>query len=195
MVISMFSDFSPWGWFPGSENYKLQNTKYKQITNHKLQTTNKAESFGQVLKTPSAIPPFTQDFNTNFINSYEPLRLKKGYNTESEPGILYPDENGSYAIEIEELERIVLYLDDHETRRDSGEYRINPYCQGFLIDGSQLRPLPIGSTLDALRGVFYWQPGPGFLGSYEFLFIEKTETGERMKKHIIVQIAPHPSSF
>jgi hypothetical protein len=41
MVISMFSDFSPWGWFPGSENYKLQNTKYKQITNYKIQITKK----------------------------------------------------------------------------------------------------------------------------------------------------------
>jgi hypothetical protein len=31
------------------ENYKLQNTNYKQITNHKLQITNKEASFGQVL--------------------------------------------------------------------------------------------------------------------------------------------------
>jgi hypothetical protein len=162
-------------------NCKLQNTNYQQTTNHK--------------KTPSAMPPLTQDTNTGFINSYEPLRLQKGFNSENEPGILYPDENGSYAFEIEELERIVLYLDDHETQSDSGEYKISSYCQGFLIDGSQLRPLPIGSTLDALRGVFYWQPGPGFLGSYEFLFIEKTGTGERMKKHIIVRIAPHSSSF
>ncbi len=177
------------------ENYKLQNTKYKQITNHKLPTANKAASFGQVLKTPSAISPLIKDINTGFTNSYEPLRLQKGYNTENVPAILYPDENGSYAMEIEELERIVLYLDDHETQGDSGEYKISRYCQGFLIDGSQLRPLPIGSTLDALRGVFYWQPEPGFLGSYEFLFIEKTWTGERRKKHIIVRIAPHSSSF
>jgi hypothetical protein len=30
-------------------NYKLQATNYKQITNHKLQITNRAVSFGQVL--------------------------------------------------------------------------------------------------------------------------------------------------
>jgi len=143
--------------------------------------------------TPSAISPLINDINASFTNSSETVRLKKGFNTDNEPGILYPDENGSYAIEIKELERIVLYLDDHETQSDSGEYKISPYCQGFLIDGSQLRPLPIGSTLDALQGVFYWQPGPGFLGSYEFLFIEKTSSGERMKKHIIIRIAPHSS--
>ena len=30
------------------KNYKLQNTNYKQITNYKLQITNKAAPFGQV---------------------------------------------------------------------------------------------------------------------------------------------------
>ncbi|UCH95296.1 MAG: amino acid adenylation domain-containing protein, partial [Candidatus Aminicenantes bacterium] len=33
---------------PDEENYKLQNTKYKQIPNHKSQITNKEELFGQI---------------------------------------------------------------------------------------------------------------------------------------------------
>jgi hypothetical protein len=33
----------------GKKNYKLQNTKYKQITNHKFQITKKAAPFGQIL--------------------------------------------------------------------------------------------------------------------------------------------------
>jgi hypothetical protein len=36
VVVLMFSDFSPWGWLPGSKNYKLQFTNYKQITNYNV---------------------------------------------------------------------------------------------------------------------------------------------------------------
>ena len=39
---------------------------------------------------------------------------------------------------------------------------------GFLIVNGERRPLPIGSTLK--DRVFYWQPGPGFLGEYQLLF-------------------------
>ena len=39
---------------------------------------------------------------------------------------------------------------------------------GFLIVNGERRPLPIGSTL--VDGIFYWQPGPGFLGDYQFIF-------------------------
>jgi hypothetical protein len=34
------------------ENYKLQNTNYKQITNHKLQITNKGKQY-PIVKKPS----------------------------------------------------------------------------------------------------------------------------------------------
>jgi len=30
--------------------------------------------------------------------------------------------------------------------------------------GDEPRPLPIGSSFDAERGILTWQPGPGFLG-------------------------------
>ena len=32
------------------------------------------------------------------------------------------------------------------------------------------RALPIGATWDAASGTFYWQPAPGFLGSYRLVF-------------------------
>jgi hypothetical protein len=32
-----------------NENYKLQNTNYKQITNYKLQITNKVTPFGHII--------------------------------------------------------------------------------------------------------------------------------------------------
>ena len=59
--------------------------------------------------------------------------------------------------------------------------------QGYLKVGGELRPLPIGSTLDREKGIFYWQPGPGFLGEYDFLFIQENV---RLKKHIKIIISP-----
>jgi len=36
--------------------------------------------------------------------------------------------------------------------------------------GAEQRALPVGSTLDRERGVFRWQPGPGFAGTYRLSF-------------------------
>ncbi len=49
-----------------------------------------------------------------------------------------------------------------------------------LIEGKRV-PLPIGSSLK--RGVFYWQPGPGFLGDYTLVFErpDGTEAQVRVK--------------
>ncbi len=56
-------------------------------------------------------------------------------------------------IEIEEVERIQM---------DVGAVR------GYMLLNGERRPLPIGSTL--VDGVFYWQPGPGFLGTFQLVF-------------------------
>jgi hypothetical protein len=45
---------------------------------------------------------------------------------------------------------------------------------GYQLVNGERRPLPIGSSLK--RGVFYWQPGPGFLGDYHFVFENKDGT-------------------
>jgi len=62
------------------------------------------------------------------------------------------------------------------------------FYYGYQVVGSQLRPLPIGSTLDREKGIFYWQPGPGFIGEYRLVFIEKGENMEMKKKNIIIKI-------
>jgi hypothetical protein len=45
-----------------------------------------------------------------------------------------------------------------------------PY-EAYLSVAGILRPLPIGSAFDERRGAFYWQPGPGFAGSYDLMFV------------------------
>ncbi|MDQ1350843.1 MAG: Fibronectin type-III protein, partial [Acidobacteriota bacterium] len=79
-------------------------------------------------------------------------------------------------VEIKELERVEINLSDE------GVY------DGYLVVADQLRELPIGSTLDKSSRVFYWQPGPGFVGEYRFVFIEKDNEGQFTQKHIVVNI-------
>jgi hypothetical protein len=81
-------------------------------------------------------------------------------------------------IEIKELERVEINLSNEGVDA------------GYLLVGNQLRKLPIGSTLDRDNGIFYWQPGPGFIGEYRFVFIGKDDAEEFTSKNIVVSIKP-----
>lgn len=96
---------------------------------------------------------------------------------------MYPGEDGIIEIEIKELERIEIYL----TQAREDVPLLN--CKGYLVVNDQLRPLPIGSTLDSQRGIFYWQPGVGFYGDYDLVFIKQTNTG-RNAARVKVRILP-----
>jgi len=73
---------------------------------------------------------------------------------------------GAQAVEIEEVGHIKLPLGA---------------IHGYQLVGGERVPLPIGSSLK--RGVFYWQPGPGFLGDYTLVFQrpDGTEAQVRVK--------------
>ena len=83
----------------------------------------------------------------------EGVRVRHGLNASRLPEPVAPDADGGYSVTMEEVSRIELYL---------GAVGGNMLAQG------EVRPLPIGSTLKG--GVFYWQPGPGFLGEYAMQF-------------------------
>ncbi|MCP4152459.1 MAG: hypothetical protein GY757_32270 [bacterium] len=119
-------------------------------------------------------------------------------------GVVYSDAGGFINIEIKELERLTIQLwgDKKKSIRNSlFNAQLPSYCrnvaqdsisfegyQGYLRVGDRLRPLPIGSTLDTEKGLFYWQPGPGFVGDYEFIFIIGQPSGEPVKKIIAIKI-------
>lgn len=101
-------------------------------------------------------------------NSEHPgaVRVLKGYREDVAPQTVYPAESGIIDIVIRELERVVI---------DFGNVPVAP-----------LKKLPIGSTLDRERGIFYWSPGPGFVGKYELAFIDRRTNGLR-KVNIRIQ--------
>ena len=82
--------------------------------------------------------------------------------------------------------------------RDRVEIRIDPSGQakgdyaGYLVVDDQLRELPNGSSFDPSRGAFYWQPGLGYVGNYDLLFVRKGADGvqERIPVRVSVQDRP-----
>jgi hypothetical protein len=132
----------------------------------------------------------------------EPVTIKKGYNTDAEPEIIYPDDESTITIGIKESERIEIDLFEGTrglaplSNASLSNFPRPPTnnCWGFQLVGDQVRPLPIGSFLDIERGIFYWQPGPGFLGGYYLVFLESGPNGVMTKKDIFVEIVPQTAS-
>jgi hypothetical protein len=105
-----------------------------------------------------------------------PLRIKKGYSSNIELQGIYPDAGGNVAIEINELERLEIHFSNEGT--PVGSIR-------------SISPLPIGSTLDMEKGIFYWQVGLGYLGRYELEFVMEDRHSKLTKTNVIVNILPH----
>lgn len=91
-----------------------------------------------------------------------PAAFIKGFDRSREPEPLYPGEWGIAHIELKQLEPLEVHL------RRSG---VSSLYTGYSVVGERLGSLPVGSTLDARRGIFYWIPCAGFCGDYEFVFI------------------------
>ena len=97
---------------------------------------------------------------------YGAVGVLKGYREDTAPQPVYPGESGIIDVVIRELERVVI---------DFGNVPLAP-----------LKRLPIGSTLDRERGIFYWTPGPGFIGKYELEFIHR-DTNTLRKVNITIK--------
>jgi len=114
----------------------------------------------------------------NLPVSFEPRKIKKGFSLKKEPEILQLDNNGTVQFEIKEVERVEVDLGKGR------DYR------GYLLVGEELRSLPIGSILDQRTGTFSWMPGPGFLGTYDLLFLQTDEFGITRRIPVKVTIRP-----
>jgi hypothetical protein len=142
--------------------------------------------------------PFPSHVEIPF-NYSNPVRTKKGYECDTWTGYIYPDEKGQVNLETRELEPIVIHLDAMGfTNNNNGpgktfepQFPHPSRFHGFLVAGKdQLKPLPIGATLDKKTGIFYWLPGPGFSGNYRLMFIKTGPAEEPGRIDIMVNIGP-----
>lgn len=115
-----------------------------------------------------------------------PVFVKKGFGTAGKPQRHYPPKDGTgVVIHISELERLVVYLTGTPPLKEAGEK--SRVCSGYHCIGDSLHPLPVGSYLNSEKGIFYWHPGPGFLGIHRLTFVIEKNT-RRLKKDIIIRI-------
>ncbi len=153
----------------GSRYFAIQNSHGARRMAH-----------GVGLPRPGAIP----NVSNIPIDDSLPVRVKKGFNRNVKPFEIYPDDNGIITVEIAEVERIEVRLFPEGTAVPGS------MVTGYQVTGNQLTPLPIGSTLDAGRGIFCWMPGPGFIGEYQLVFIVKGPGGDMIRRNMIVTIIP-----
>jgi hypothetical protein len=124
--------------------------------------------------------------------SFGPIMVKTGYDLNAEFRPVFPDANGILEIEISEVNRLEIELGDEPEAASALKPGLAARIEGYLIVGDELRPLPIGSTLDRRAGRFSWMPGPGFVGTYDLIFIQMD--GVRTARKIPIRVLIKPKS-
>jgi hypothetical protein len=127
--------------------------------------------------------PLPADAFTGLISIIEthPIYIKKGFTQGTIPKPVYPGENGVIMVKTRVLERVEIHLLEGKPLEA---------ISGFMKVGDELRPLPIGSTLDVRQGIFHWLPGPGFLGEYRLVFYIKNHEGSMRERNIVIRVVP-----
>jgi hypothetical protein len=88
-----------------------------------------------------------------------------------------PDPTGLRTVYSRSLERVVVDASRPGARR----------YEAYQVVAGTLRPLPIGAAFDDSRGALYWQPGPGFAGSYDFVIVRDGK--ERVPVRVVLSPA------
>jgi hypothetical protein len=86
-----------------------------------------------------------------------PVEVRRGI----ESTLVYPGLAGDRVIAIGQSERVEVKMPHLDGARYTGYQTVN----------GERRALPLGSSLDAAQGIFYWQPAAGFLGSFQLEFV------------------------
>jgi hypothetical protein len=107
------------------------------------------------------------------------LRVRHGFDTAT-PFETLQGSSDQFALTFEELDRVEVRL----PAPDGIVYR------GFLRALGQLRPLPPGAALDPSTGAFTWQPGAGFIGDYDFVFVAEGRSGVVSRHEVRVTLRP-----
>jgi hypothetical protein len=135
-------------------------------------TVAAASAMGETVETVSEVPP-----------DYSAVHVKKAASDDPTPRMVFPEWSGEIHIRTRETEQVEVRL---ASQFDDSEASY----EGYVVMNGRMRPLPIGSTLDRTSGTFSWQPGPGFVGRYEFVFLRTGSNGIKTRIPVNVRIAP-----
>ncbi len=112
------------------------------------------------------------------------IAARRGFSATTRFRTFSPDAAGVVTIRGEEIDRIEARL---ASAGDAASYG------GFLRSGDALTPLPVGSSLDAATGEFTWQPGPGFVGTYDFVFLRSIDGTAAARQDVRIVLLPKGS--
>jgi uncharacterized repeat protein (TIGR01451 family) len=98
----------------------------------------------------------------------EGVRVRHGLDVDRQPDPIPQDADGGYSVTMEEVGRIELHVGA---------------ATGNMLVLGEAQALPIGSALKG--GIFYWQPGPGFLGDYTLQFARPDGTTVPVRVRIV----------
>lgn len=111
--------------------------------------------------TNRSTPSINVDLKQVPLNYFNPVKVKRGFSLNSKSETFHPDTNGYISINVSELDRCEIQF--KRSRKDESSMSTPSV--------SNITPLPVGSTLDREQGIFYWSPGPGFVGNYSYQFV------------------------
>jgi hypothetical protein len=162
----------------GSRFFTVQNGATGAVTAAAVDSSTVAEgthsaAVGQSVETVAAVPP-----------DYSLVEVKKVGSDDPTPQLVFPEHSGTIQVKSVETEHVEVRV-GNQFDEAGGIYE--GYVQAH--DG-RLRPLPVGSSLNKETGVFKWQPGPGFVGTYELVFVRTLSSGFKTKVPVTITIAP-----
>jgi hypothetical protein len=158
----------------GSRFFTVQNGS-GALTSNVVETSNMSiashgAAVGESIETMAEVPA-----------EYSMVEVKKPASDEQAQEVVYPEWTGKIRVRVREAEQVELKL--------ASQFDDSPATyEGYVVVGGRMRPLPVGSTLNTTTGVFSWQPGPGFIGRYEFVFLRTSGWGIKTRIPVDVRI-------
>ena len=96
--------------------------------------------------------------------------------------------DGIRRVSTAERDRVEIRLTGNRSASSAADYA------GYLVVDGELRELPVGSSFDPSHGAFYWQPGLGFVGNYDLLFVRTGQDGARERIPVRVTLQERPAT-
>ncbi len=112
--------------------------------------------------------------------SVVPVYRRDGFDQNASLELAAADESGIVRVNVETAGRLTLALSSPIADGRGG-------YEGYLVADGKLQALPTGSFLDQRNGEFYWQPGVGFVGTYQLVFV-RTAGDQRVRIPVEVNI-------
>jgi hypothetical protein len=147
--------------------------------------SNAASASTAATEATAALAVDDRDAASSAPLSFAPVRARRGWGTSAAWKDHPTTAAGRALVRSEEVDRIELVLDRQNGSR----------LTGYLRSAGTLAALPAGSTLDNGAGRFVWAPGAGFVGTYDFVFVQWLGATAIARQEVRIVLAPKTSGL